>query len=91
MAKITLDRLNGALTGKEPRHQPDWTFIAVPQVDFGKVAAGASVVELYGPPALRGTQTDFTADALWCGLQLHGSGQAPGLHLGPDGLRVTVI
>lgn len=47
-AKITLDRLDPALTGKEPRHQPDWTFIAVPQVDFGKVAAGASVVAITG-------------------------------------------
>ena len=44
--KITLDRLDPTLTGKEPRHQPDWTFIAVPQVDFGKVAAGASVVKI---------------------------------------------
>ena len=34
---------------------------------------------------------DFTPEALWSGLQLHGSGQAPGLRLGPDGLRVTVI
>lgn len=47
-AKITLDRLDPTLTGKEPRHQPDWTFIAVPQVDFGKVAAGASIVKLTG-------------------------------------------
>ncbi len=55
------------------------------------LAAGQSVVELYGPPALRGAQADFTANALWAGLQLHGSGQAPGLHLGPDGLRLTVL
>jgi catechol 2,3-dioxygenase-like lactoylglutathione lyase family enzyme len=55
------------------------------------LAAGDSVVELYGPPQLRGAVPDFTPEALWSGLQLHGSGQAPGLRLGPDGLRVTVI
>ncbi|PLK28052.1 TonB-dependent receptor [Porphyrobacter sp. TH134] len=47
-AKITEDRLNAALTGKEPRHQPDWVFVAVPQVDFGKVAAGANIVTITG-------------------------------------------
>ncbi len=47
-AKITLDRLDPTLTGKQPRHQPDWTLIAVPQVDFGKVAAGASIVTITG-------------------------------------------
>ncbi len=47
-AKITLDRLDPSLIGKEPRHQPDWTLIAVPQLDFGKVAAGASIVKITG-------------------------------------------
>lgn len=55
------------------------------------LAAGASVVELYGPPALRGARPDFAPDALWSGLQLHGSGLTPGLHAGPDGLRLRVI
>ena len=45
-AKITEDRLNAALTGNEPRHQPDWVFVAVPQVDFGKFAAGANIVTI---------------------------------------------
>lgn len=45
-AKITEDRLNPALTGKEPRHQPDWVLVAVPQVDFGKFAAGANIVTI---------------------------------------------
>jgi outer membrane receptor protein involved in Fe transport len=47
-AKITEDRLNPALTGKEPRHQPDWVLVAVPQVDFGKFAAGANIVTITG-------------------------------------------
>ena len=47
-AKITEDRLNAALTGKEPRHQPDWVLVAVPQVDFGKFAAGANIVTITG-------------------------------------------
>ncbi|QDH35360.1 TonB-dependent receptor [Porphyrobacter sp. YT40] len=45
-AKITEDRLNAALTGNEPRHQPDWVFVAVPQVDLGKFAAGANIVTI---------------------------------------------
>lgn len=45
-AKITEDRINPALTGKEPRHQPDWVLVAVPQVDFGKFAAGANIVTI---------------------------------------------
>ena len=47
-AKISEDRLNPALTGKEPRHQPDWVLVAVPQVDFGKFAAGANIVTITG-------------------------------------------
>lgn len=47
-AKITEDRLNAALTGKEPRHQPDWVLVAVPQVDLGKFAAGANIVTITG-------------------------------------------
>jgi len=47
-AKITVDRLDPTLTGKEPRHQPEWTLTATPQVDFGKVSIGASVVAMTG-------------------------------------------
>ena len=47
-AKISEDRIGGVFTGKEPRHQPDWVFVAVPQVDFGKVAAGANIVTITG-------------------------------------------
>jgi hypothetical protein len=35
-ARITIDRLDPTLTGKEPRHQPTWTFSATPEVDLGK-------------------------------------------------------
>lgn len=45
-AKITADRLDPTLAGKEPRHQPDWTFTATPQVDFGRAAIGASIVTI---------------------------------------------
>lgn len=47
-AKITEDRIGGVFTGKEPRHQPDWVFVAVPQVDFGMFAAGANIVTITG-------------------------------------------
>lgn len=47
-AKITEDRIGGTFTGKEPRHQPDWVFVAVPQVDFGTFAAGANIVTITG-------------------------------------------
>lgn len=47
-AKITVDRLDPTLTGKEPRHQPAWTFTASPQFQLGKVAMGASVVAITG-------------------------------------------
>ncbi|MFN3818883.1 TonB-dependent receptor domain-containing protein [Blastomonas sp.] len=43
-AKITKDLLDASLTGKEPRHQPDWTFTATPQVDLGAAVLGASIV-----------------------------------------------
>lgn len=45
-AKITEDRLDPTLTGKEPRHQPDWTLTATPQVDLGRATLGASVVTI---------------------------------------------
>lgn len=45
-AKITADLLDPTLTGKEPRHQPDWTFTATPQVDLGMAVLGASVVSI---------------------------------------------
>lgn len=54
------------------------------------LAAGASVVELYEPPALRGAVAPFAAEGLWRGLRLESAGIAPGLRVGPDGLRVTV-
>jgi outer membrane receptor protein involved in Fe transport len=47
-AKITVDRLDPSLTGKEPRHQPTWTFTASPQVELGRVALGASIVTITG-------------------------------------------
>lgn len=47
-AKITEDRIGGVFTGKEPRHQPDWVFVAVPQVDLGTFAAGANIVTITG-------------------------------------------
>lgn len=47
-AKITEDRIGGVFTGKEPRHQPDWVLVAVPQLDFGKVAMGANIVTITG-------------------------------------------
>ena len=55
------------------------------------LAAGDSVVELYEPPALRGAVAPFAAEGLWRGLRLEGAGIAPGLRIGPDGLRVTVV
>lgn len=45
-ARITVDRLDPTLTGKEPRHQPTWTFTLTPRVDLGKVVAGASIVTI---------------------------------------------
>jgi len=47
-AKIIEDRIGDVFTGKEPRHQPDWVFVAVPQVDLGKFAAGANIVTITG-------------------------------------------
>lgn len=47
-AKITEDRIGGTFTGKEPRHQPDWVLVAVPQLDFGTVALGANIVTITG-------------------------------------------
>jgi len=55
------------------------------------LAAGDSVVELYEPPALRGAVAPFAAEGLWRGLRLEGAGIAPGLRIGPDGLRVAVV
>jgi outer membrane receptor protein involved in Fe transport len=47
-ATITEDRVGGTFTGKEPRHQPDWVFVAVPQFDFGTIALGANIVTITG-------------------------------------------
>lgn len=55
------------------------------------LSLGDSVVELYEPPALRGQEPGFAMPALWRGVRLEGAGLAPGLRMGPDGLRVTVV
>ncbi len=47
-AKITEDKLDPTLTGKEPRHQPAWTFSATPQVELRNVTLGANVVGITG-------------------------------------------
>ncbi|QAY78738.1 TonB-dependent receptor domain-containing protein [Sphingosinicella sp. BN140058] len=43
-AKITKDFLNAAVTGLEPRHQPEWTFQLMPQVSTRYATFGASSV-----------------------------------------------
>ncbi|HWU96708.1 MAG TPA: TonB-dependent receptor, partial [Sphingomonas sp.] len=45
-AKITEDKLDSTLTGKEPRHQPAWTFEATPQFETKHFTIGANVVGL---------------------------------------------
>lgn len=45
-AKITKDKLDATLTGKEPRHQPAWTFEATPQYETKAFTVGANVVGL---------------------------------------------
>ncbi len=45
-AKITEDKLDATLTGKEPRHQPAWTFQATPQVELKNATLGANVVAI---------------------------------------------
>lgn len=45
-AKITEDKLDATLTGKEPRHQPAWTFQATPQVELKSLTFGANVVTI---------------------------------------------
>jgi outer membrane receptor protein involved in Fe transport len=47
-AEITEDRIGGIFTGRDPRHQPDWVLVAVPQLDFGKIALGANIVTITG-------------------------------------------
>jgi outer membrane receptor protein involved in Fe transport len=58
-AKITEDRIGGTFTGKEPRHQPDWVLVAVPQLDFGKVSLGANVVTITGSYAQDSNQLEM--------------------------------
>lgn len=53
------------------------------------LSAGAGMVELYEPPALRGGPAPFAAQGLWRGLRLIGA-EGEGLCIGPDGLRVTL-
>lgn len=55
------------------------------------LSAGASVVELYEPPALRGAKHPFTVNSFWRGLRATGTGQPAGELIGPDGLRLTII
>lgn len=43
-AKITEDKLDPTLTGKEPRHQPAWTLQATPQFETGQFTLGANVI-----------------------------------------------
>ena len=43
-AKITLDKLDATLTGKQPRHQPAWTFEATPQIETQRFTVGANIV-----------------------------------------------
>ncbi len=43
-AKITEDALNAAITGLEPRHQPEFTFQLMPQVNTRYATFGASSV-----------------------------------------------
>ncbi|ATY31714.1 TonB-dependent receptor domain-containing protein [Sphingomonas psychrotolerans] len=43
-AKITEDKLDANLTGKEPRHQPAWTLQATPQIELESATFGANVV-----------------------------------------------
>ncbi len=45
-AKITEDRLDPTLTGKEPRHQPAWTIQATPQFETEQFTVGANVVTI---------------------------------------------
>ena len=47
-AKITRDKLDAALTGKEPRHQPTWTLEATPQIELRQATLGANVVTITG-------------------------------------------
>jgi catechol 2,3-dioxygenase-like lactoylglutathione lyase family enzyme len=76
--------------GAEPLAAVDLTRAdGVTQVRF--LSMGDGVVELYEPPALRGRVPAFAQNALWRGVRLGGTGLAPGLRIGPDGLRVTVL
>lgn len=45
-AKITEDKLDATLTGKEPRHQPAWTLEATPQFETKQFTVGANVVTI---------------------------------------------
>lgn len=55
------------------------------------LSAGASVVELYEPPALRGADIPFADNGFWRGLRVIGSGRAAGALTGPDGLRLILV
>jgi len=45
-AKITEDKLDPTLNGKQPRHQPAWTFSATPQYETKLFTVGANVVTI---------------------------------------------
>jgi outer membrane receptor protein involved in Fe transport len=47
-AKITEDKLDPTLNGKEPRHQPAWTFSATPQYETKLFSLGANIVTITG-------------------------------------------
>jgi outer membrane receptor protein involved in Fe transport len=45
-AKITKDKLDATLTGKEPRHQPSWTIEATPQIETRLFTVGTNIVTI---------------------------------------------
>lgn len=45
-AKITEDKFDASLTGKEPRRQPAWTITLMPQLEFDRVNVGANIVTI---------------------------------------------
>jgi catechol 2,3-dioxygenase-like lactoylglutathione lyase family enzyme len=53
--------------------------------------AGATMVELYGPPEIAGKPAAFAPSGLWRGLRLEGSTLEKGVRIGPDNLRLTVL
>ncbi|MBC2835773.1 VOC family protein [Paragemmobacter straminiformis] len=79
------ESLGCALLSAVSLHRPE----GVTEVRF--LSAGASVVELYEPPALRGGKPAFAENGFWAGLRLVGTALDKGERSGPDGLRLTVL